>query len=563
MTEPNETMLYERIIDNAWAYNTAQALFRETCVLKADKIAIHYKDETITYKEFQVRVDQLTQALMDMGVGKGDVVGMLPSPTPEHAAVWFAALQAGAIINPLNLLWDREALAAIMKRNKIKVVFTVGQYNKVDYIERLLQCYGETDDNTAVTCPRPEIVIVSEDTGVVPDELPTGFVRLSEWQAKPEAINVAAIEERVASVDWSEIQYICMSSGSTGLPKSGLWNHRSPLSTSHFLAVNLGIKATYRWMNMSPFFHNSGMTFEILMGLCYAGLETYLDERFDPENAANLIQDNGIEATFGFGANVMALHGAKSYNHEKFQVKSFFYAGLPKMWSIVRGLVQPNTRIMGLYAQTENGPAVTFHEPGNINEDSRWWNHGRPLGGVEMQIRDVDTGEVLREGEGGQIWYKSPYLFQGYLQEDGSIELPLDEDGFFASGDYGVMKHGFLTWMERMGGVVKSGGENVVLARVTDNMLELFKDDFGAMVAVAVPDDYWGDRVVAVGLQPKNPGAISDEEFRARCKERLSNYEIPRNLVEFPGPMPWTPEGKQDFKTLKNFAIENVDTSVR
>ncbi|HEU0197300.1 MAG TPA: fatty acid--CoA ligase family protein, partial [Nevskiaceae bacterium] len=296
--------------------------------------------------------------------------------------------------------------------------------------------------------------------------------------------------------------------------------------------------------------------------LAYAGITLHLSERFNPDEAVATIQDEGIEATFGFSAHWVAMRASKLWRREKFRMTKVLIAGPPKFYRYVQATCAPGVNALNLYAQTENGPLITLTELGNVDDTLRGANSGRPLPGVELKICDIDSGALLRDGEPGQVWYKSPYLFEGYLQEDGSVKRPLDADGYFASGDYGFTLGGYVTYIERLGGVVKSGGENVSLAKISDALVAAFMEEFENVHAVAIPDPYWGDRVVAVA-QPRIPGQVGLEALKARCSESLAAYEIPRNLVEWQGPWPVSPEGKLGVKELRRWAVEHIDTRQR
>ena len=129
--------LTERSLHNRWYDNTTQALFAEVCACQPDKVAIVFEGEEITYRVLQERVNQLSQGLISLGVGRGDVVSVLPSPTPEFACLYFATLQLGAIINPLNLLWGVLEFQGVLPRNNPGVIVTVDHYADRDYIRTL------------------------------------------------------------------------------------------------------------------------------------------------------------------------------------------------------------------------------------------------------------------------------------------------------------------------------------------------------------------------------------------------------------------------------------------
>ena len=130
-------LISERLGANKWYTATVQELFYEVCADRPEKEAIFYNGEFITYGTLQDKVNQLSQALINLGIGKGDRVAMLPSPTPDFVYLYYAVLQIGAVINPLNLLWGQIELSGILRRNDPKLIVTVDNYGGRDYIELL------------------------------------------------------------------------------------------------------------------------------------------------------------------------------------------------------------------------------------------------------------------------------------------------------------------------------------------------------------------------------------------------------------------------------------------
>src|SRR5699024_8635121 len=149
-----------------------------------------------------------------------------------------------------------------------------------------------------------------------------------------------------------------------------------------------------------------------------------------------------------------------------------------------------------LFAQTENGPLVSFGEHDCMNEKLNRNTNGRPLPGIEVIVRDIDTDKILQDGELGEICYKSPFLFNGYYKQEDETKKAFDEDGYFRSGDFGTFEQGYITYQGRLGGIIKSGGENVSLFRVTSIIQNNLADLIIDAETVGVPDDYWGEKVV-------------------------------------------------------------------
>lgn len=541
-------MLTQRIANNEWAYRSVQSLFRETCKAHPHRPAIRFHGQEISYQQLRQQTDQLTQSLLETGISQGDVVSVLPVPTPDFMVVCLAILQTGATLNPLNLMWDATHFSVVAERNAPRLIFTTGEFNGRDYVEVLQHAFSRYSTGN----PPERVVVLDEDLA-----LPDGFTRYSTF-ANPQATpDIQRIESLVENFDPQDTQFICQTSGSTGYSKSAVWNHRTPLSTANFGAAAVGLDEEDRWFNMTPVFHNSGLCLTVVMCLSYIGNTVYLAEKFLPDEAVKTIQDEQIAGAAGFAAHWHAMRESKNYDASKFRLNKPILAGDANLYAYAEEMCPAGTLIGMVYAQTENGPIVTMAEHGCVDHALRRSNNGRPLPGVQIKIRDIDTGQQLPDAASGEICYKSPYLFQGYLDGEGNISLPLDEEGFFASGDYGYMRNGYLTMIERLGSVVKSGGENVALATVTGRLNDLFGDQFDNIEAIAVPDDYWGDRVVAL-VNGGKPSEWTSRQLRDEAKAVLAEYEAPQNFIGWDGPWPTSPEGKLDIKALKQFAIEQL-----
>jgi fatty-acyl-CoA synthase len=130
-------LIQERFSRNEWYKSTVQKLFYEVCLDRPDKTAIVYGGDNISYAALQDRVNRLAGSLLKLGIGKGDRVCMLPSPTPDFVCLYFAVLQIGAVINPLNLLWGQIEFTGVLRRNDPKAIVTVDQYGGRNYIQLL------------------------------------------------------------------------------------------------------------------------------------------------------------------------------------------------------------------------------------------------------------------------------------------------------------------------------------------------------------------------------------------------------------------------------------------
>src|SRR6056297_694088 len=270
-------MLKQRFALNKWYSSTLQELFVETCKRRADKPALVFNGTDLAFGQVLENVNKLSQALLTLGVKRGDHIAMLPTASPEFAYVYFAALQIGALINPLNLLWGNIELAGILPRNDPKIIFTIDKNGGRDYIQMLREAIPDLEIKqqsvSAASIPTLSHLVRISRT----DEEYEGFLNFEEVLESGSNYDSSALEALVREARCTDVQYMCQTSGSTGLSKSALWNHRPPLATANFAAKHLFISEDDSYINLTPFYHNSGMcALNIAFGI--AGITLYLIE---------------------------------------------------------------------------------------------------------------------------------------------------------------------------------------------------------------------------------------------------------------------------------------------
>lgn len=544
-------MLAERIHRNDWYHHPVQQLFAQTCAERGALPALVFEGTTISFTELGARVDELTAGLLDLGVGPSDVICVLPSPTPEFVVTYFAVLQTGAIFNALNLLWGTNEFSGVLERNQPKLIITVDELNGRSYPRVLQEAIGDLQTSgDRVSSARlgalERLVCVPRHGGV-----PEGFTDISRISRPVTTEDRDRIRGLVEAAKPTDVQFICQTSGTTGLSKSALWNHRSPLATANFTARYLGLDDSDRLINLSPFFHNSGICVAMTMGTAYAGIPVYLAERFVPADALATIAEHRITTTFGFDAHWQGLRRDPSFDADRFTLDKAVIAGEPRTYDLVKSMCPDRATVANLYAQTENGPLIAMNDYACVDERINKFTNGRPVPGVEVVIKDIDDGLSLAAGEPGEICYRSPFMFTGYVKQDDEYARAIDDEGFFHSGDYGTLDGGYVTFLGRLGGVVKSGGENVSTLRVTAQLLEVFADELDDVQTIGVDDDYWGTKVVAFVRARAGVAIGSRSELRARCKGVMADYEIPQEFYPWDGDWPASPEGKLDLKALR------------
>lgn len=553
-------MLKQRMASNQWYNATVQQLLAETCRDRPAKTALVYREKEISYKELLTNVNFISQALLNLGVKPGDRVSTIPLATPEFAYIYFAALQVGAVINPLNLLWGEIEFSGILRRNDPKVIVTIDQLGEKHFINLLRKCIGDLQVHDDGSVQSENLPALRHLVSLSPSgQEYEGFINFTAWATAGQSYDRAHIEKLVADSKPTDIQFICQTSGSTGLSKSVLWNHRSPLATAHFYVKFVNYMEDDTYINLAPFFHNSGMG-ALNLAVAYSGSTLYIMPSFDPHLAMELIDKHDITGTTGFDAHYQALDMVRKSKGLKFRLSKCLVAISPKTYDLLINemAVKENAHFAGLYAQSEAGGLLAIMESDCMVHDLKKNCNGRPLPGVEVIIKDINTGERLPPWEQGEICYRSPFMCCGYYKQDEAFSQCMDADGFFHGGDFGSFDNGYIRFLGRLGGVIKSGGENVSTTYVSTLLMELFGEEFEDVQTIGVPDPYWGKKVVSWVRMRAGRQLRSTADLRTECKGKLAEYEIPKDFLKWEGPWPMSAVGKIQLDELEKQATERL-----
>jgi fatty-acyl-CoA synthase len=179
-----------------------------------------------------------------------------------------------------------------------------------------------------------------------------------------------------------------------------------------------------------------------------------------------------------------------------------------------------------------------------------------PLSFWETKIVEPETGAVLGPNQRGEICSRGPGLFKGYYNMPEETAAAIDQDGFYHSGDYGWLdEKGFIYYRGRLKDTVKTGGENVS-AREVEIVLEAEIPAVNTAMVFGVPDKQWGEAVTAM-VEIKAGEKVSEEELKARCKDLMAGYKIPKRIL-FVQSSEWaiTPTGKFNKKAMRDRALQ-------
>jgi len=340
---------------------------------------------------------------------------------------------------------------------------------------------------------------------------------------------------------------VLFTAGSTGRPKAVLHTHRGLAYKGRLMATVHGLTPDDAILMPAPLAHVSGLLNGVLVPQA-AQMRVVLMERWNPDNALDLIERERITFMIGPPTFFVGLMGAAGFSSERVRTLRLVSSGGA---GVTPAFVADASRAFGClvkrtYGSTE-APTVTTSTaddpPARAAETD-----GRAAGEVELRISDPATRRRLPPGTTGELWLRGPEVCAGYA--DAEDTRAAFHRGWFRTGDLAqVDADGWLTIVGRMGDVIIRGGENIAAAEV-EAVLEAHPAVRQA-VAVGYPDDVMGERVAAfvVTSEPFDLDACRDW-FTSRG---VSKFKTPER-VEALSELPTLAAGKIDRAALKELA---------
>jgi fatty-acyl-CoA synthase len=527
---------------------TPVAFLERAAAVYPARLAVVHGARRYSWLQTYARSRQLASALAKRGIGKGDVVAVMLSNTPEMYECHFGVPMTGGVLNTLNTRLDAEAIAFMLVHGGAKVLITDREFSPT--IEAAL----------ARLKNRIEVIDVDD----------------SEYAGGGKRLGSATYEELLAGGDpafrwhWPGDEWDAISlnytSGTTGDPKGVVYHHRGAYLNAVCNIVTWGMPhhAVYLWT--LPMFHCNGWCFPWTIA-ANAGTNVCL-RKVEAATIFELIKRHRVTHYCGAPIVHSTLIGAPAAMKQGIthKVSGMVAAAAPPA-AMIEGMETLGFDITHVYGLTEvYGPATVCakqEEWSALDIGERTRLNGRQ--GVRylmeegLSVMDPERmTPVPADGETmGEIMFRGNITMKGYLKNPSATEKAF-AGGWFHSGDLAVLQpDGYIKIKDRSKDVIISGGENISSLEVED-VLYRHPAVLGAAV-VAMPDDKWGETPCAF-VELKNDSATTEKEIIEFCRLHLARFKAPRAVVF--GELPKTSTGKiQKFllreKAKSAHAIDN------
>jgi len=502
---------------------------------------------SMTYEELNAEVDRLARGLLDLGVAKGDKVGLWMPNVPEWVSAYFAIARIGAVVVPMNTRYKTHEVEYILDNSEATTLFAVDAFAKIDYLEMIAEIRPKL--------PNLKHVVIVGNAGE------TGHA-YGDVVKKGEGLTAdEALAEREAQCDPTDNVFILYTSGTTGNPKGAMLSHHNIAKNAEQVTEVLHSTEEDVFLVAVPFFHCFGCVMGIAGSVTWGAAMVPM-QVFKAREALELVERFGISVLYGVPTMfVLELEEARKGKadgaaYELSTLRTGIMAGAPCPVEVMRGTMDElGCNVSIAYGLTEASPVITMTRFDDSIE-RRVETVGRALDGVEVKICDDDHNPVPI-GEMGELACRGYNVMLGYYRAPEITSKTIDEEGWLYSGDLATIdEEGYVQIVGRKKDMLICGGFNVYPAEIEEYLFTHPKVQ--NVSVIGIPDDVFGE-VSAAYIIPREGETIDPQEIVDFCVGEIANFKVPR-YVEIIDAFPMTQSGKvQKFKLreIANGAMED------
>lgn len=472
----------------------------------------------ITYAALNERVNRIATGLIEMGIKPGEHVGICAPNSTNWIAFYFGIIKTGAVAVTYSSLLSKDELTLLVDHSRPRFIFT--SEDRLAALESLRSSAGLEK----IICQKGDLTI-------------------------QQLVDNGSNSFKAVDRDRKDTAAILYTGGTTGVPKGVMLSHENINTSAHNVAHNEHSNENDRAICFLPFNHVFGQM-HIMNATMYSGGCLEILPTFDLDKILALTSAGRVTKMFAVPTvytRLLSLEGIKK-NLGKvrycFSAAASMAAEIVRQWKEITGLT-----IYEGYGMTESASAVTFnhyyrHVVGSI---------GTSVPGVEVQIRDK-KGNRLGQGQKGEICILGHNIMKGYLNNPEATKEAFWKDGWFRSGDIGVLdEEGYLYIVDRVKDMIITGGENVYPKEVEDAIH--MRPEVEQCAVVGIPDREWGEKVAAF-IVPRPGHTVVPGDLKSFLKTRLSPFKVPKDYIVV-DEMPKSPAGKILKREIRRQYLES------
>jgi len=481
-----------------------------------------------TYAELNARTNKLANALLNMGLLKGDRVAVMLYNCAEFVEIYCAFAKAGLVVTPVSWRYVRREIEYVVDDSDAKAMIISSEF--VDTINQLRPRFGKVDSKN--------YILVGETTS-------EGYVSYEELIANsPDRKPNVKVDSKDT---WAQIY----TSGTTGFPKGVVRSHESYAAFFLVNAVDFGFSEKDNGMIIMPLFHVNSTFYGLLFPYIGASLFVGRDKGFDPVELLSIVDREKITFISLIPTHYSLILEVPQETRRRFDTSSLrelLCSSAPVRSKIKRRILEcfSGVELYEAYGSTEAG-LVTILKP----EDQlrKIGSMGRECLGVDLIKLLDENGREVGIGEIGELYSKGPMMFDEYNKLPEKTKASFRGE-FFSAGDLVKRdEEGYYYIVDRKDNMIITGGEHVYPSEVEEIISQHAK--VRDVAVVGLPDDKWGEAVTAVVVLKKGETATS-EEIIEWCRGKMAGYKKPKSVIFMKySEMPRTATGKILHRKLR------------
>ncbi len=500
--------------------------------LQPSKIGARDSKRALTYATWNERASRLANALLGLGLAKGDRVALLAYNAVEWLEIYVALARAGLVAVPINFRLVGPEVAYIVENCEARAFIV------------------QEDLREVVEGIRPRLPVDAGGYVLFGAAPPPGW---RGYEALIAAASAAPPEVEVRPEDLFALMY---TSGTTGRPKGAMRSHEGNALIAFATALEFGLGREDTGLLVMPMCHANSLYFSVTFTML--GATCVVDDRrsFDPEALLATLARQRITFTSLVPTHYIMMLGlpeAVKARHDLAAVGKLLISSAPARAQTKRAILElfPNSSLFELYGSTEAGWVSILRPDEQLD---RLGTVGREWAGTgPIRLLDADGNEVP-DGEVGELYSRTAYVFDGYWKNPEKTAAAF-RGAWCSVGDMARRDaDGYIHLVDRKSNMIISGGENVYPSEVEGVLAGNPKVQ--EVAVVGLPDPKWGETVAAVVILRDGEQA-TEAELLDWCRQRMAGYKRPRSIVFIDdAEMPRTATGKVLHRILRDRLAE-------
>ncbi len=493
-----------------------------------------------TYAELAADVDALALGLLEMGIGKGDLVGIWAPNCAQWVLTQYATAKIGAILVNINPAYRTSELEFVLNQSGTTLLVAAQRLKTSDYAAMIAEVRPR--------CPGLANVVL---------------LGTPQWQSllgHGRRLDRRALDRiELDTDDPINIQY---TSGTTGFPKGATLSHHNILNNGYFVGELCNYTEADRICIPVPFYHCFGMVMGNLAATSHGACMVIPAASFDPVATLQAVQAERCTSLYGVPTMFIAELSAPGFaDYDLSSLRTGIMAGSPCPVEVMKQVIErmSMTEVSICYGMTETSP-VSTQTRADDSLDHRVSTVGRV--GPHLEVKVIDrTGRTVPRGTPGELCTRGYSVMLGYWNQPDQTAEAIDAAHWMHTGDLAVMdEEGYLAITGRLKDMVIRGGENIY-PREIEEFLYTHPDILDAQV-IGVPDAKYGEELMAcIRLRP-GASELTAESLREFCSGRLAHYKIPR-YVDVVDEYPMTVTGKVRKVEMRERAVQILGLDAR